>query len=75
MRNVAKPDRSAFLDILYEIGGNSRKTQRPLRLVDRNGRENEVTIIGSAVTNEEGTLEYLMLILVDSGDNESLDIL
>jgi len=75
VRNVAKSDRHAFMDIMYEIDGNSGKTQRPLRLVDPSGKETELTVIGSAVTQDDGKVEYVMLMLVDSGDNESLDIL
>jgi PAS domain S-box-containing protein len=74
-RNVAKSDRRAFTGISAVITGEESRITRPLRLVNAEGNETEAALIASALRDDKGEPEFIMMMFFERGEKVTSDIL
>jgi len=75
VRMVAKDDRPAFMEIAQDLSSDIQKTSRPIRLINISGTVIDVAMIASSVRDENGELEFMVLVFLENGVNVSSDYL
>lgn len=74
-QNVAKSDRRAFTGIRGVIRDEKSIVTRPLRLVNAGGNETEASLIASAIRDETGEPEFIIMMFFERGKKITEDML